>query len=271
MPKITYDIRDAVPEHLRDGAEELGEGAGFTVTVDSIEDDVYKPQTAGMRSALEKLKTADKDQREKLRAYEGIDPEEYQKLKEAQDEAARQLAEKDGDVESLVDQRTKKIREEAEAKQKATDTQLGDLTSLLNKLVVENELTAAALSAGVQKGAVQTAVLLARASVKRDGDNAVVYEADGTTERFGSDGERMKPAEFLVELVKDHPYLLEKSSGAGGDNSSGSGGAGSNGQPPGNPLAWNEKQKMDYIKEHGGTAYAEMISKFKTPSPTPQT
>ena len=113
MPKITYDSRDAVPEHLRDGAEELGEGAGFTVTVDSIEDDVYKPQTAGMRSALEKLKTADKDQREKLRAYEGIDPEEYQKLKEAQDEAASQKADQEGDPDAQHHQTTENILADA--------------------------------------------------------------------------------------------------------------------------------------------------------------
>src|SRR3972149_6481488 len=114
MPlELIVDTLDAVPEALKD-MYVASEGK-FKLDVNGIED------TKGLKSALEKERTAAKEAREALKKFEGIDPLKTKEFmaKFENDEEAQLIA--NGKIDEVFRKRTEKWRLEEDQLQKGDD------------------------------------------------------------------------------------------------------------------------------------------------------
>jgi hypothetical protein len=130
MPLKKYKTKDEIPEALRgDYVEKDGE---WIPDVEDAESIYAASLKRSQREILDDLKKA----QAKLKAYDGIDPAEYAKLKQAADEATAAAAKASGNWEArekqLVEQYTKEI--------KKSQDEAASLRGTVEELVVENEL-----------------------------------------------------------------------------------------------------------------------------------
>jgi hypothetical protein len=105
-------------------------------------DALIAEQTAGLKANRDELLKESKKAREALKNYEGVDPEEHRRLKDAAAEAERKKAAAEGDFKSLEAQLVKKMAD-AEAKFAAEQTRLrGSLDKYLIDAEAVRELAA---------------------------------------------------------------------------------------------------------------------------------
>lgn len=215
--KAIVDSLDAVTEAHRPLYIPTGDGK-FKLDAEGVED------VSGLKSALEKEREQRRTLTADLAKFKGVDPTRYAELLEQQrllDE--KQLIEA-GEVDKLVDNRVKSMREKYEGDINALKTEGSTLKGRLEKLLIDTE---------VQREAVPMVVDTAMDDVVRrarevfqivDGhsvpmkDGKVVYGEDGVTP--------LTVKEWLAGLAKNAPHLFKQSSG-GGAGQGGSRGAGS--------------------------------------------
>lgn len=223
---------DAVPENLRELYVEAD--GKYRLDADGVESLV---DTSGLKTALEKERAAAKEAKAALKRYDGLDPEEYQRLKEAADAAEQQKLQTEGKWEEMKDRLTKTFE-----KEKTTLTgELERRDRVIEQLTVENEITAAIEKAGIlpeHRKAVK-ALLRMEAAPK------VVWEGDSPRGLMGD----VAIAEYVESWAKsDEAAHYLPSSGANGSGAKG--GAGGNpGRKPYKEM--NEADKIAFIDKYG--------------------
>lgn len=161
-----------------------------------------------------------------LQNYDGVDPEEFKRLKAAADEAETKRAAAAGDFETLkkqlVDNHTKEIG--------AKDTKIGKLTKALERRLIQAELTKAIAA---KKGDADLLLPYAErfARTKETDDDFEAYLVDAAGNQRFSDGQAT-PMTFDAfveqELMTKFPRAFDGTGSSGGGASksnAGSGGA----------------------------------------------
>ena len=147
-----------------------------------------------------------------LKQYDGIDPDEYAQLKEAQEHAEQERAKAAGDFEAYKAKLDKKLSEK--------DALIADLSKRNENTWREREALAAIAKHGGN-------VTLLRGIVS--GALAVEADGDGYSVHATVDGEKLSPTDYVARLKADDEY-------AGAFSGTGVGGQGSkpaNEQPGG--------------------------------------
>jgi len=228
------DSLDDVPEPLR-GLYVQSDGGKFRLDAEGVEELV---DTSGLKSALEKQKREAKAAKEALAKYDGLDPEEYRRLKEAAEAAETQKLQTEGKWEEMKERLTKSFEKEKEA----LGTELTKRDRVIENLTVENELNAAIEKAGVlpeHRKAV-------RALLKMEAKPSVVWENDTPRGVMGD----VAIAEYVESWAKtDEAAHYLPSSGAGGSGAKGGGGGGGGGRKPYREMT--ERDKIEFIDKHG--------------------
>ncbi|MBF0481702.1 MAG: hypothetical protein HQK81_12350 [Desulfovibrionaceae bacterium] len=188
----------------------------FHLDVDGIED------TSGLKSALEKERTARRDFEKKYGQLKDVDPEEYARLKKEAEDRATADAEKKGQFDDL----RARLVEKHKAELDAVTGKVTAMQSALEKHLVDAVATAAIAEA---KGVPALLLPHVKASVKVvevNGQYTVqVVDANGNERIMDGKGTPMTIADLVADMKKDEIFgrAFEGSgaSGAGTHPSSG--------------------------------------------------
>ena len=178
------------------------------------------PAVTGLKNALANVRTERNQDRDKLKVYEGMDPEKYRTMMTTEQKVLEGQLIAAGKVEELVELRTKALRESLAGEVTNERTKNQSLEAQLNKLVIDNAVQAAASKHGVADGALDDVLFRARATFKTKDGVAVAYEGDNIiydktgTNPLGID-------EWLAGLATKAKHLFKPSEGVkapGGNN-----------------------------------------------------
>lgn len=169
-------------------------------------------------SAAEKLaKKEALDLKKRLAAmekYEGIDLEEYQKLKEAQMKAEEEKAKEEGNWEKL-----RAAMQEAHAKElEAVNSKATQLQSSLEEYMVDSQLTNALAAAGATEAGMRLLPLELRRNIQLANNEGRytpnVLDADGTP-RVKADGSLWQISDQVAEAKELFPDLFRGTAASG--------------------------------------------------------
>lgn len=244
---IVKDI-DKVEEAHRGFYEEDGNG-NYVLKVEGA---VPKAQLDTFRENNVKLK-------EKIEKFEGIDPEKVDDFIDAHTKiSSGKYTKKDGkkgkevDVDAVVAERVKQMKEEHATELGKRDDQITTLSGKLSKVKINSKLLEAGAEAGLRKSATED--LLARGnkefSLDKEG-NLVALDDDGNP-KYGKAGEPLTPQEFVNGLAENAPHLFDPNEGTGSGGSGGGGGGG--GENPWKKDSFNMTKQALMIKENPSQA-----------------
>ena len=219
MPlKFKYAAKDEVPaEHVglyveRDGAFVLdAEGA-----VEKSKVDEFRTNNVALKRQLDSLTAK----------YEGIDPDAVKQLLTEKAKLEEQQLVKAGEVEKLVEKRTKTALAELEKRLHGAEQQAATLSAQLLEKELERHVVETATKLGLRPSAIPDIKARSRAVFKVVGGTVAAVEADGQTPVCGADG--VTPLtfdEWVTRQVAEAPHLFESNAG-GGAVGNGSGGVG---------------------------------------------
>ena len=216
--KFKYKSKDEVPaEHLsfyveREGAFFLdAEGA-----VDKSRVDEFRTNNLALKKQLDDLATK----------YEGIDPDAVKTLLAEKAKLEDQKLLKEGEVEKLVEKRTRSLKSDLEKQVAGLATERDGLMSRLVEVEINQGVTLAATKRGLRPTAIPDAVARARKVFQLVKGVPTAFEPDGKSVRYGRDGVTpLTLDEWAEGLVTEAPHLFESSAGGGavGHNSGGVG------------------------------------------------
>lgn len=125
-------------------------------------------------------------------------------------------------LDELLNSRTEAMRAENAKVIKAKDDELAGVKTRLQKLMIDDALTASAIKKGVLDSAVEDVRLRGGRSFRLEGDEVQCIGADGKV-RFGKGGQPMTIDEWMDETAETAKHLFKGNAGGG------SGGSGNNG------------------------------------------
>lgn len=180
-----------------------------------------------------------KDAKAALKAFDGVDPAEFLRLKEAAEEADKKKAAAEGDFRSLEKQlidrhaaEKKQLLDQHANETKGRDDKISKLASAMEKRAVRAELQAALVKAGAKKGSMDLLVEHGAryGRVRETDDDFEGYVADEKGNPMIADGKGTPMTfELFAEttLKTKFPDLFDGSgSSGGGASKSGAGGGG---------------------------------------------
>ena len=164
----------------------------------------------------------------KLASLEGVDVEEYKRLKQEQEDLKDKKLLDEGKVDELIEQRTERMRAAHDAQVAKLNEALETARSSeakakekLSEVLIDARVSEAITALGnVQQGAMADIQSRARNTWKLDEEgNPVAFDAAGNP-RFGKDGKApLTFGEWGEELLESAPFLFQGSTGAGGKGS----------------------------------------------------
>ena len=241
MPlKFRYKSKDEVPaEHAalyveRDGVFVLdAEGA-----VDKSRVDEFRTNNVALKNHLEEL----------AKKYEGIDPESVKTLLAEKAKLEEQKLIKDGEVEKLVEKRTKAVLADMEKRLQGAEQQASTLSGQLLEKEIDRNVVEAATKLGLRASAIPDIKARARSIFKIVGGAVAAVASDGRTPVFGQDGATpLTFDEWVTRQAVEAPHLFESSAGCGAVGH-GSGGVGQRKNPFRHGPDWNMTEQMRLLK-----------------------
>ncbi|HEH9694925.1 TPA: hypothetical protein SIC47_002255 [Pasteurella multocida] len=218
-------------QKFNDNPDGLGGGAGgngaseakYTqADLDKAISEAVAKEVAGLKTKNSELLGAQKDLKEKLAKFDGLDPKTIKNLMTQfeNDEEMKKIAE--GKYKEVIEARVSKVNE---AKQREIDAlnakhqeEMNKLQASLDRysgLVLENAIRSEATKAGVTFGA-DDAVLRAKLTFKLD--DGLVVPVDENT--FGGDGKPLTLKEWFESMKEKAPHWFPASQGGGSSNGS---------------------------------------------------
>lgn len=254
MPlKGVVESLDSVPEPFR-AEYKQGEDKKFYLQTD-LQDQLQAVNANKAEILEEKRKLADK-----MRQYEGIDPEKYKAAEQKLKDIETKELEKKGEFDKLLEQHKKGFTEELGKK----DTTIKELSAGLSHELINSRVSSLMATDDEVKGVPDLVLpeVTRQTRVERQGDGSykvVVLMPDGTTPRLSPDnkGGMMTLKELLVEL-KSGKYARafdgSGSSGSGAPANAGGAGGGTSTITARDQFT-SDKQKSEWLDKHGLEAF----------------
>lgn len=207
MFKFKYAKLEDIPEAQRSFYAQGSDGAYYLQVegaVDKTRLDEFRDNNVALKSQLEQFK--------------GLDPAKVQEMIENQ----RKIDEKKfidaGDIEGLVAQRVSTMKADFDGRYGQLETQFKTANRQLEVLLIDNDVRANAIKAGVAATAVDDVLLRAKTifsvqegrPVAKDASGKVIYGKDGQTS--------LSVGEWLGGLKEQAPHLFQPSQGSGSTN-----------------------------------------------------
>ncbi|WP_440466880.1 hypothetical protein ACKI1H_27015 [Pseudomonas sp. YH-1] len=226
-----------------------GQGPEITPEIQALIDAQVTAAVGGLKTKNSELLGKLKEQGDKLKTFDGIDPEAVKSILQrfSDDEEAQLIAA--GKIDEVLSKRTERMksgydRDLQAARDEATRHQ--SRTEKFASRVLKGEVIGAATDAGVHKFAMEDAMLAASRDFELDDEgNPIAKEG-----RFGKDGKPLTLKEWFAEMKETRPHWFP-ANGSG----SGAGGTGSDVRPGTPRSKMTAKQKAEYISKNGKDAY----------------
>jgi hypothetical protein len=191
-----------------------------------------------------------KERDELKQRFEGIDPEEVRKLAEEKLQLEEEKQLKAGEVEKVMEQRIRNLREEWDKQLKSLTAERDTLTSRLTAIQIDQGVITVATKRGLRPTAIPDITSRARLVFKLVNGAPRAFEGDGATVRYGKDGVTpMTLEEWVDAQVSDAPHLFESNAGGGAAGNASGGSA--NNRSVKNPFrkeTWNLTEQMKLQK-----------------------
>lgn len=204
----------------QDGGEAGGGGTTISPEIKAMIDQAVNEQTQGLKNKNSELLGKLKDSSEKLKQFDGIDPEAVRAILQrfSDDEEAQLISA--GKIDEVLSKRTERFRNEFDKKLKAEQEKADSALKKAEKysgIVLSNKMTSAALKAGVLPEALEDISLRAKGMfILSDDGEAVAIGQDGEP-LLGKDGKTpLTPLEWVESLKDIAPHFFPKAEGTGG-------------------------------------------------------
>lgn len=193
-------------------------------------DKLVAEQTAGLKANRDELKKEAATAKARLAGYDGVDPEEFKRLKAASEEADRKKAAAEGDFKSLE----KQMAERHQAELAAKEGRIGKLNKALEKRLIDAQLTTHLAEQGAKPEFLRLLKLEGARYLKvveTDDDyvEQVIDPASGARLVADGNGTPMSVADLIGKTLKtQYPdaFTGTGSSGGGAAKSNAGGGGG---------------------------------------------
>jgi DNA-directed RNA polymerase subunit F len=252
MPlKAVLDSLDSVAEGLREHYTQAADGKFY---LDAEEVD-HLPSVRGLKTKRDELLAAQARTKEELKKYEGIDPEEYQRLKDAADEAERVKLEASGkaeDVKKALEQGFQREKAKLEAEIAKRDAEVAKRDRFIERLLVDQQLDSAMADKDVNVLPQYRAAV--KALLQQRGPK-VVNDDDDYRALFSTDLGDVAIVEYVKTWARSDeaaPFL--PASGTSGSGAQGSGGTGGGGRNPWKKETFNLTEQGRIAREDPGLA-----------------
>lgn len=201
-------------------------GSAATFTQDQV-DAMIAEREAGLKANRDELLKEAKTAKERLKAFEGVNPDEFKTLKAQAEEAALKKAAAEGDFKALE----KQLIDRHSAELAAKDGKLSKVEKALHQRLVQAELRKTIQDAGGLKDMADLLMEYGARFVKvketDDGFDAYVVDERGNPRIADSVGTPMNIAAFVEsELKTKYPRAFEGTGSSGSSAAKSNGGAG---------------------------------------------
>lgn len=226
-----------------------GQGPEITPEIQAIIDAQVNAAVGGLKTKNGELLGKLKEQGEKLKSFDGIDPDAVRSILQrfSDDEEAQLIA--NGKIDEVLSKRTERMKSSFDKDLQAARDEANRHASRTEKFasrVMKGEVIGAATEAGVHKFAMEDAMLAASRDFELDDEgNPVAKEG-----RFGKDGKPLTLKEWFAEMKETRPHWFPANA-----NGSGSGQSGSDVRAGTPRSQMTPKQKAAFISKHGKDAY----------------
>lgn len=194
----------------------------------------WDEDTAGLKTAKDKVLDELKKAKENLQKWDGMDNEAVKSLMDqvANNEEMKLLSE--GKHDEVLERRTKMLKKDYEDRITALDTVIlghekviTQKNNKLTELVIDGNMREAYVSLGFEPTAMRDQIRSGREVFKMDDEgNAVPRDTSGNI-IFGTDGKTpMSPTEWLKSEAETKKYLQPASNGSGASHQRGQKGSG---------------------------------------------
>ena len=193
--------------------------------------------------------TLQKQLAELTQRFEGIEPEQVKALMAEKQKLEEAKHLKEGEVEKLLESRTRSLKSDLEKQITGLATERDALTSRLVEIEINQGVTLAATKRGLRPSAIPDAVARARKVFQLVNGVPTAFEPDGKTVRYGRDGVTpLTLDEWAEGLATEASHLFESAAGGGavGHNSGGVGSVRKN--PFKRGPEWNMTEQMKLRK-----------------------
>lgn len=199
---------EAVPETARDFyVEQDGQYVLDTDQKDRINE--FRTNNISLKQELEK-------HQEKLKAYDGIDPDKYQELTALERQKRDKELIEAGELETLLNERLSEVKTTYDKQVEDLKTALNETRGELVKTKVTDTLKTAAADSGVLPKAMNDVVKLASSDWElRDGTPTLIQDGEVVLSKE-KPGEPMSMGEYFKNMLQEKPYYFQSSAGSGG-------------------------------------------------------
>lgn len=224
--KAVLESLDDVDEGLRSHYTKDEETGKFRLEAEGL---VPKVKVDQFRQNNLELTNQLKDLQAKVKQFDGIDPEEYARLKADLDKLNRKAGKgDDGDLQQRIEAELAKATNKLTAKHKeelsAKEAEAKTFKARYERKVIDSEITKAAVAAGVQETAIDDVLYRSRdVFALDDKENVVALDSNGQPMLRDADAEPMTVKDWLNSLAMRAPHLFKGSSGGGASNGGGGG------------------------------------------------
>lgn len=221
--KMQVKTLEEVPEALR---EHYAEQEGVFVLQTDAEDRLkeFRANNIALRQETQTLKQQMEEAQGKLKAFEGVDVDEYTKLKGLQKQLENQELIKEGDLEKLLANTKEELKKEYGGRIQALETKLKTTEDDLHRTRITDALTKSAVSAGVDPDVLEDAVFLASREWQLEEGKAVRKVDDEVVLSQDNAGKNQTMEEYWQEVSQKKPKFFLPSGGGGGRQPGGPGG-----------------------------------------------
>jgi hypothetical protein len=182
------------------------------------ENEKLKEQTQSLSAEAASRRKALREAEEKLKNYDGVDPEEYRNLKEAVQAKEEEALKAKGDIDAIQ----ARMRKEHEKSIKQLTEKYDQLELSYNNEVIDKALIAAFASSNAISP--DDCAALVRGRCARDEQGAYIKGDDGTP--LLKDGKRVTLAEFAKDWIAERPHYAKAGKAGAGSRGGSKGGDG---------------------------------------------
>lgn len=170
------------------------------------------PDTIILETTLKKERDARKDFEAKLKALDGIEPDEYQRLKQEEDERKKKKMIDGGKVDELLAEQREQLEKKHKTDIDALTTERDALLTTNRKLLLTDVMKAEALKESAHESALDDIVARATAWQLQDGKPVAL---DNESAPILRDGRHLTMNEWLKDLQSSASHLFKDSGGGG--------------------------------------------------------